>query len=237
MHLRSFTIRRDYLVAALVMSGLVNLVVACSSTKAAPPPSKGPSSEGPQGYSAGGGGGGDGGEEEDEPDTASDKGSGSGGMWDSLDPNCTTKDSCPSATPRLLLQGSSTEGLAGQQGTRLSWRLNAVDQAQPTRRLAIFLKGLPSGFNTEPPHNQKITNELQLSYIPPQAENGVIEIFVRDYDRCLVTETEKAVCLSTVFNQAYDFRQPNLAYQFQGTSSANRCPPKKGLFEQTLPGC
>ncbi|MBM4252257.1 MAG: hypothetical protein FJ146_09820 [Deltaproteobacteria bacterium] len=238
MHSQSLTIRRDYLALALIFCGLVNLVVACSGSKAPPPPSKGTggnggtSGTGAQQYGSGSG------DEDASPDTASEKESGSGGMWDSTDPNCRSKDSCPPAAPQpLLLQGSSTSGLTGQQGTRLTWRINAVDQSQPARRLAIFLKGLPTGFNVEPPHNQKITNELQLSYTPPEAESGAVEVFVRDYDRCLVTETEKASCLSTLFNPAYDFRQGNLNYQFQGTTPANKCPTNTGLFSSKPLGC
>ena len=235
MHSQSLRIRGDYLLVALVLCGLANLVVACSSTKPAPPPSKAALDKNNGGGGGGGGGGSNKQEEETETETETDKASGSAGMWDSLDPNCKKKDSCPPASPELLLQGSSSGGFTGQQGTRLSWRLNAFDRAQPTRRLAIFTRGLPSTATTEPDFTQKITNEIRISYTPPQAESGVVEVFIRDYDRCLVTETEKPVCLSSIFNPAYDRQQPNIQYQFQGTS-VKKCPTP-GLFSSPPPGC
>ena len=160
--------------------------------------------------------------------------SGSGGYLVSKDPECKKSDECPPANPQLVLPPS----LTGIGGTKLTWQFAAFDQAQPKRRLAIIIKGLPDLANIDLPLTAgTVVNKITVTYLPSAALTGQLDIIVRDFDRCIVSEAENAVCVSSTFNPAYDRQQPSLPFTISANPSSGKNCPKPSLFSLPPPGC
>ena len=170
-----------------------------------------------------------------DPETpATENGSGSGGYLVSKDPECKKADECPPANPQLILPPS----LTGIGGTKLTWQFAAYDQAQPKRRLAIIIKGLPDLANIDLPLTLgTVVNKITVTYLQSTALTGQLDIIVRDFDRCIVSEAENAVCVSSTFNAAYDRQQPPVPFTIAANPSSVKNCPKPSFLSTPPPGC
>ncbi|MCX6106028.1 MAG: hypothetical protein NTY08_09385 [Proteobacteria bacterium] len=166
---------------------------------------------------------------------ATENGSGSGGYLVSKDPECKRADECPPANPLLR---PLTPSLTGIGGTKLIWQFEAYDQAQPKRRLAIIIKGLPDLATIDLPLTLgTVVNKITVTYLPSTALTGQLDIILRDFDRCIVSEAENAVCVSSTFNAAYDRQQPPVPFTIEGNPSSVKNCPKPAFFSTPPPGC
>ena len=131
--------------------------------------------------------------------------------------NCKTAVTCQPAKQDVIGLTANNQ-LAGTVGQPVVWifygrDLNTLNSTQivpniqgSDRRVAVIPINLPSGATLVPaPNPAELFTQENIVWTPSASGTGVLQILLRDYDRCLVVEsTQSAICKSLT-STIYDF--------------------------------
>jgi len=131
-------------------------------------------------------------------------------------PGCTGVSSCPPVRPDVLSMTANAQ-LVGVSGQPVNWMfygrdLNTLNSTQLSsgfqgsqRRVTLIFSNLPLGAQLSPAVNgTALYTQESIVWTPSAAASGTIQMELRDYDRCMVTEANAAVTCNAPGHTVYD---------------------------------
>ncbi len=130
--------------------------------------------------------------------------------------SCTSATACNPAQQDLLMTRANSQ-LVGVAGQPVNWvfygrDLSSLNSTQiapglqgSDRRVAVVLSGLPQGAQLSPVLNgTAVFTQESIIWTPSVAASGTLQIELRDYDRCMITETSPATACNVMSHTTYD---------------------------------
>ena len=131
--------------------------------------------------------------------------------------NCKTTTTCQPARQDVIGLTANNQ-LAGTVGQPVVWvfhgrDLNTLNSTQivpniqgSDRRVTVIATNLPSGATLVPtPNVAELFTQENIVWTPSVSGTGVLQILLRDYDRCLVVEATPATICNALTSTIYDF--------------------------------
>jgi hypothetical protein len=129
---------------------------------------------------------------------------------------CTSATACNPAQQDLLITRANGQ-LVGVAGQPVNWvfygrDLSSLNTTQiapelqgSDRRVAVVLSGLPHGAQLSPMLNgTAVFTQESIIWTPSAAGSGTLQIELRDYDRCMITEPSPAAACNVLSHTTYD---------------------------------
>lgn len=129
-----------------------------------------------------------------------------------LDASCKTSQACRPIAADISASFSADGRLVGMAGQPVNWEFHGVDrntanpdQDSSSRRVMVLLDKVPDGsvIMPSPSTTSVLTTVAKLAWTPQHASDGKIDVIVRDFDRCILNESQDR-CNKYAFLKAYD---------------------------------
>ncbi len=131
-----------------------------------------------------------------------------------------SNDSGSSATS-LALDTTVAGGVPSVSGLLPGSQPGGSLVGRSSRHVAMILSNLPPDATITPLSMGKPIVAATINWIPTQAGNSAINVILRDFDRCLVSETDQTVCERSAPLPAYD--TPHAPIPIVITDPAQKC--------------
>lgn len=117
---------------------------------------------------------------------------------------CESVDDCPEANMDVASPGFTKSGLMGFVGEPVPWEFEGIDLNSRDRRVAVLLNNIPANSKLTPSDRADVKSRIDWTPEQRLKSGKQLEIYMRDLDRCEISEVDPEICRTYRFLEAYD---------------------------------